>query len=447
MADRYCPGCFAEGFSGGVCSYCGYAKTAPGNAGMALGSNIILGGKYRLGRVLGMGGFGITYLAQNRETGQICAIKEFLPLQVAIRDTWNGSVQPSSSSDRDIFERGLALFGQEASLLSGFTGNPSIVQVWDFFQQNGTAYFVMEYLDGVTLKHLIMSIGGVLPYRYARPIIKSIGRALEQVHRRGMLHRDVSPENIMITKTGESKLIDFGATRYFVGDHSKSLSVVLKPGFAPPEQYSSKGNQGPWVDVYALAATYYYAMTGIHIPDATDRLAGISYTPIHKICPQVDISASRALDTALALNYRERYQDIGSFIDILLPRSSRQADPPPSPQSAPPPPPRQNGAPWLRVFQGSGHSQKWLIPMDMELIVGCSGQHSNIVVPISGGSHVHCSLRYDGGSHLFYLRNLLPYGAFLADGTQMVREQNYTLRADEGFYLVSRENLFQVGVE
>lgn len=447
MSSNYtmCFNCFSSIPPGSVkCGSCGFAATALGSNPVMLVPGTVLNRRYILGRVLGMGGFGITYLALDQVTGTKCAVKEYLPTQIAVRDTRNNSVLPGNSNDRDLYTRGLALFAKEAQMLSGFRGNRSIVQVWDFFEQNGTSYFVMEFLDGVTLKGLMRSMNGKIPLVFAAEIFGNIGKALGEVHRKGMLHRDVSPENIMITKKGEFKLIDFGATRYFVGENSKSLSVVLKPGFAPPEQYSSRGAQGPWVDVYALAATFYVALSGTPLPDATDRLAGERYPSLHDLEPDVSPAASRAVDKALELNYKQRFQAMRAFLDQLLPPLSG------SPASAPGKPdglpgPALKSTPVLSDI-GGGLGRKWILPKNMDMIIGCSSQHCNIIVKIPGGSHVHCTLRYDEKAGCFYVWNLLPQGAFLGDGTPMRQNQVYTLRASDTFSLVSRENLYQVEV-
>jgi serine/threonine protein kinase len=280
---------------------------------MLLRAGMTLGDRYTVGRALGVGGFGVTYLVKDNSNGAHMAAKEYLPSAFAVRDGSSKQVYPSSSDNAGIFEHGLKVFDREAESLRMFLGNPSIVQVTDNFRQNGTSYYIMEFLDGVNLKALARSMGGKLSAPLALQVLQNTGTALSAVHERGVLHRDVSPENIFVTKQGAIKLIDFGATRFFMGERSSSLSVVLKPGFAPPEQYSSKGNQGPWTDVYALGASFLCVVSGATLPDAPDRLAGATLEPAFASAG-LEPGLRRAIEKSLALNYRERYQTAAEFL-------------------------------------------------------------------------------------------------------------------------------------
>lgn len=483
---RLCPNCFDQGYSGvGQCARCGYQAVDQGAAALTLASGTVLNGRYLLGRVLGIGGFGITYLALDRSTGTKCAVKEYLPSQLAVRDTRDSRVYPVNTSDRDVYTKGLSTFAREAQTLREFRGNPSIVQVWDYFEQNGTAYFAMEFLDGVTLKALMRSMHGRIPLEFAREIFTNTGKALANLHQKGMLHRDVSPENIMITRDGHFKLIDFGATRMFVGEQSKSLSVVLKPGYAPPEQYSSRGAQGPWVDVYALAATVYIAISGLPLPDATDRLAGETYTPLIEYEPGIGRAGSAALDKALALNYKQRFSTMEEFVAKLFPPQAKSPSRPPAssvaqpgklaPPPPPPPPPGQRSVaqgqkppaqeppsawsgqgisqehlrstPCLQEIKNGVKKRKWLLPKNMDMTLGITPGECNILVGEPGGEQIRCVLRFDEKAGRFYIWSLLPGGAFFTNGAAMQQNQVYALENGGGFYLGTPGNTFQVGVE
>ena len=192
---------------------------------------------------MGVGGFGVTYLALNNETGEKCAVKEFMPSELAVRDVM-GNVYPSSEDNAELFEHCKSGFLNEAKTLYTFRGDPTIVNVNDYFEENHSAYFVMEYLDGCNMRAQMQKSGGRIPVEMATIMLVTVGSALMDVHKFNILHRDISPENIFLTSNGSYKLIDFGAARFFTSRANKSLSVLLKPGFAPPEQYSSKGNQG-----------------------------------------------------------------------------------------------------------------------------------------------------------------------------------------------------------
>lgn len=217
------------------------------------------------------GGFGITYLAYDITTGKKAAIKEFYPYGLALRTAGNPTVAVTTSENASVFKSGAERFYEEAKLVSRFNGNPNIVAVHEFFYENDTVYFSMEYLSGHTLKQHIQEHGTLNPGQ-ALFIAQNVSNALMAAHSASVLHRDISPDNIMLCSNGEVKLIDFGAARQVVAEHSQSFSVILKPGFAPLEQYKKKGNQGPWTDIYSLGSTLYYALTEDIPEDPMTRL-------------------------------------------------------------------------------------------------------------------------------------------------------------------------------
>ncbi|MDR1192898.1 MAG: FHA domain-containing protein [Peptococcaceae bacterium] len=352
-----CPKCFQMDYRGGQCPQCGYNAMETLESAMTLPPGTLLSRRYITGQVLGIGGFGITYLAMDTGAGATCAIKEYFPAALATRSGEGGGVAINGKSSREPFLHGIKVFQNEVSLLRGFQGEPLIVQARDYFEENGTAYFAMEYLDGVSLMGLARSGGNFIPYGFAKEILLKAGEALAKVHQKNLLHRDVSPENIFITREGQVKLIDFGATRYFVGEMSKSLSVVLKPGFAPPEQYSSRGNQGPWTDIYALAATFYYVLTGVKVPEAPDRLSGKAVEKLTAMIPGLDHRVAEAVDKALRLNYKERYQTVDEFLREIqkgLPSAPGQGGSVPGPGGIMPgPSPKRDGQ-----LPGSGQAPR-----------------------------------------------------------------------------------------
>ena len=186
------------------------------------------------------------------------AIKEYLPDTIAYRTPGATLMSTYAGEKHDAYQLGAEKFYEEARTIAKFNGHPNIINVQQFFYENNTAYFVMEYIEGIDLKKYATQKGGKLNEQEVLKIILPIVDALIVVHSVGVLHRDISPDNIYITNDGTVKLLDFGAAGQVLGEHSKSLSVILKPGFAPIEQYQTKGKQGPWTDVYALAATMYY---------------------------------------------------------------------------------------------------------------------------------------------------------------------------------------------
>ena len=308
-----CWNCFQTKPDGGVCPFCGYDPEADGKKyPLALKEGAILNGRYTVGRVLGQGGFGITYIAQDYQTKERVAIKEYLPGEFASR-TQNQSIQAFSGDQEETFAYGKAQFLEEAKTLAAFNGDAHIVRIYSYFEENNTAYFVMEYVDGAALDKYMAQRGGRLPVEEAKRLLLPLMESLEKVHARGIIHRDIAPDNILITKDGNAKLIDFGAARYSTGEKSKSLDVILKHGFAPKEQYLRRGKQGPFTDIYALAATYYYAITGKVPPEAIERIDEDSLIPPSSLRIRIPARTEDALFKALEVNAADRYQSMAEF--------------------------------------------------------------------------------------------------------------------------------------
>ncbi len=438
---QLCPNCFAPGYAGrcAVCGYVGFAQRE-NHMVMPAGSSLC-GGRYLLGRVLGAGGFGVTYLAKDEQAGALCAVKEYLPTQLCVRDSGRRTVRPSSGANRDVFLHGLRLFGQEAAVLQKFSGNGAVVQVHGYFEENGTAYFAMEYLDGVNLKALARSMGGRVPPRLAQEVLLAIARTLQDVHSQNLLHRDISPENIFVTQKGAVKLIDFGATRYFVSERSQSLSVILKPGFAPPEQYSSHGKQGPWTDIYALCATFYNAVTGQNVPDAPDRLAGAPLPGLAGQCPGLSPLLCTAIESGLALDWRARPQNVRELLmAVNAPRTKQTASLPDGQVAA------VHGNPFVQLWRAGKPKDRWLLPKNMRMSVGRAAEQCNILLDDPGVSRLHCTLQYDDKANVFYLVDFSTNGT--AIGTKRL-EKNRTavLQPGDTFRLLGCDYEMKVGLE
>ncbi len=232
-----------------------------------LKSGSILNKKYSIKGVLGEGGFGITYLAEDTTLDILVAIKEYYPSGYVTREVASSNTVTAFTGEKlEVYEAGKSKFLKEARTLAKLAGESGIVAVKDFFQENNTAYIVMEYLDGITLKDYLKKSGGKMTADEAIKFVKPIVESLGEVHKNGMIHRDISPDNIMVMPGDKLKLLDFGAARDVNVNGEKSLSVMLKPGYAPEEQYRTRGQQGPWTDVYALCATVYRCIVG-RIPD------------------------------------------------------------------------------------------------------------------------------------------------------------------------------------
>ena len=329
MEKGQCPNCLAA-TPRTPCASCGW-QAPQDNSPPALALGRVLDNRYRLGRVLGHGGFGITYLAWDENLHLRLAIKEYLPRDAASRAPDGISVAVYSGPAGEQFRYGLDRFLDEARTLARFDQHPGIVTVKNFFRAHGTGYCVMEYVDGITLRdYLEQQPGGRISFDAALKLLMPVMDALRAVHKEGLLHRDIAPDNIYLTQDGRIKLLDFGAARFAAGEHSKSLSVILKPGYAPEEQYRTKGQQGPWTDVYGLAATLYRAITGQTPPEALDRLDHEELLAPTQLGVAMDAEQEAVLLKALAIKARERYQNMAELQQAWRP------DLHPSPQPSPP---------------------------------------------------------------------------------------------------------------
>ena len=324
--SEICYSCFTEKSTAGACPRCGYDPASDeGKYPFALRAGAILNGRYIVGRVIGQGGFGITYLAQDYRTKGLVAIKEYLPTEFAGRTTGTYAVQVYSGDRRENFEYGKEQFLAEAKTLAEFIGNDHIVRIYSYFEEYDTAYFAMEYIDGESLDKYMRRFGGRLTVEQANELLIPVMEALDWVHSKGIVHRDIAPDNIIVTKDGRAKLIDFGAARYSTGEKSKSLDVILKHGFAPKEQYIRRGRQGPFTDVYAMAATYYYAITGKIPPESIERIDEDELIPPTTLGVKISEKAENALLKGLEVSASERYQRMGELAGGLGAKPVRQA--------------------------------------------------------------------------------------------------------------------------
>ncbi len=299
-----CPSCF-EKTPLEPCVVCGYPQRMEGRPGIHLPPGTPLHARYRVGRVLGQGGFGATYLGWDERLHVKVAVKEYYPANLISRTPGGTAVAAFSDEHARGFAAGLGKFLEEARMLARLRDVKEIVGIQDFFEENATAYLVMELLEGGTFKKYIAENGGRLDCRRVLGVVAPIMKALQTVHEQGLVHRDISPDNIFLTTSGERKLLDFGAARHAAGQ-AANLTVILKPGYAPPEQYSQEGKQGPWSDVYALCATIYCALTGRPPPDATGRFMNDAVPKPSALGAQVPAAFETVLMSGLAMRWQDR---------------------------------------------------------------------------------------------------------------------------------------------
>ena len=274
-------------------------------------------GHYTIEGVLGQGGFGITYLGIDELHEKKVAIKEFFPQGIVTRNIeYQDTVTVTFVGEKDNYEKGKERFLKEARTMAKFSKDEGIVKALDFFEINNTAYIVMEYLEGITLKQYLRENQRIAPEDLIELLVPLI-ESLDEIHSQGMIHRDISPDNIMVLPDGRIKLMDFGAARDYTEFGEKSLSIVLKPGYAPPEQYQTHGIQGPWTDIYALCATMYKCITGENPPDAIERVMDDSLKKISEFGIVIPPQEEAAIIKGMSVSAKDRYQDIRDFCEDL----------------------------------------------------------------------------------------------------------------------------------
>lgn len=318
--DKLCPGCMQHlKDSNTTCPHCGYPEKR-----LTVKDNLpifsILAGKYLLGAPLGKGGFGITYIAMHLPDEKIVAIKEFFPANLAVRDTDNETVVPADDTKAVYYRTGMKSFSEEGRILYLLSDIEHVIHVAEQIQANNTTYLVMEYVPGISLKKYMKQQQKLFSEQETLTLMQPILIALQAMHQKGILHRDISPENLMLSPDNTLTLIDFGAARTFSRSDDDNLTVILKRGYAPEEQYHSNSRQGPWTDLYAVCAVMYQMLTGILPQEASARAEEDHLTPISRIEGlSLSPSTCAALEKGLQMDPMERYPDIGALMKVLYP--------------------------------------------------------------------------------------------------------------------------------
>ena len=324
--QHLCSNCFQKRISqGGPCPVCGYLPVVDKEKyPMALPKGSILNGNYIIGRVLGQGGFGITYLAWDHSLKIRVAVKEYFPEGVVTRLYKTTLVSPVSQDAQESFTYGLQCFLEEAKVLGKLLGSPGIVGVHSFFEENGTAYFTMDYVEGISFQHYIKAHGGRISWQETAGVLLPVINALCIVHRTGIYHRDVTPDNILLDQNGTVKLIDFGSARQTFGHNDRSMDVLLKAGYAPKEQYARNGRQGAYTDVYSLAACFYASITGYLPPESLKRVDCDKLIPPSKRGVLIPAELESAILRGLSVYQQDRFQTMEEFRAALAPLHPEQ---------------------------------------------------------------------------------------------------------------------------
>ena len=342
-----------------VCKTCGAALDGAQYPTALRVGTLLQNGKYKLEKVLGQGGFGITYKAQNIALGIPVVVKEYHPSGSSRVGT---SVRPPGTLSQVEFQDARVRFADEARVVAKLTltsPNPHIVRVYDVFTENDSEYYTMEFLEGKSLQSLVEK-GGPLSEAAVLEIAQQITSALDLVHDAGLLHRDIKPDNIMMVQRG-AVLIDFGSARMIANTGAK-MSIIITPGYAPLEQYASNARRGPFTDIYAFAGTLVFALTGKEPIPATDRASGANQPSARDLNSKVSKSFSDVLERAMRMRVDERPQSVAELSQLLeaatkggkaaKPAKTQpvvKPTPPPTyvsppPVMTPPPPPRQTPA-------------------------------------------------------------------------------------------------------
>lgn len=392
--------------------------------------------RYRVEQVLGGGGFGVTYRVMDLKENRISAMKEYMPLDTAYRPVGRKEVRPYSEDKKVWYEKFRKQFLEEAQTIYRFRGHPNIVEVRHLFCENNTAYYVMEYIEGMDLEHFLKGQGGRISWEMLRPIIAQVVSALKTVHSGGMIHCDISPDNIFLLKNGQVKLLDFGAAKNMLRGTVEASVIVAKVGFAPFEQLRGR-NMGPWTDIYALAVTIYYCMTGIMPSRAEERIANDTIRwPSQMGIAVPSVQWEEALKKAMALRPEDRWQTVMDFWNGLTTRdSTAPVYPSYREPSAPifPDHPESDGLPGFVCVKGLFAGRRMAIRQ--ETCLGTDGAKCAIAYPAGspGVSRVHLRLWPDGGK-LMIMDMGSTYGTWLG-GKKMTPGLAYHLPPGVYLYL------------
>ncbi len=455
--EQLCRNCMQGTIINGVCNRCGKPVGDDGDRPVyALPAGHLLCRQYYLGRVLGHGGFGITYLAWDTRNNRRVAIKELF-LNTDMTRASNAYIAKVNEGQESYLAHIRQRFLEEAQALYEFSNVADIINVYHLFQENGTAYYAMEFLEGRDLKS-VLKTGGRMSWEQLSVYVRMILRALNALHARSLIHRDISPDNIFLTVDGRAKLIDFGSLRSY--NSGRGLTTILKQQFAPYEQYRTNGKQGPWTDIYSLSITMYYALSGLLAPKAPDRVLEDRAVPIAEQVPNLPPHVAAAIWKGMAVAPEDRYQNVSDFYMALFPGESL---PPVVQSSMPPVPPAQSYVPPQNRVTGNTNIQNqaagnlrpqspptgntrpqrsvcciagyysgnaWNISRGMMITVGRDRRCIITYPPNAQGiSRLQCSFAYNENRSVYVRDENSTYGTFV-NGTRLKPGVWYPLRAD-----------------
>jgi len=360
--------------------------------------------------VLGRGGFGITYAAWDAKENQRVAVKELYPNMDVIRGSDQCSVLVKNGQEQ-YFSHVYRSFENEARTLMELQED-GVIRLYHLFNEYHTIYYVMEYLDGQDMRNVLKQ-NGPMSWSALAPILKTLLDALNRLHERGLIHRDISPDNIFITRTGKARLIDFGSVRTYQGNNN--FTTFMKQNFAPLEQYKSHGRQGPWTDIYALCVTAYYALSGKIPPIAPERRLNDTTIPIGQLCPQLPHHVAAGLQKGMCVTIEGRCQSARELADMIFPGENAVT-----------------GSRTLYCCAGVKNGQSWRLQPGTCLTLGRKG--CSILYPSDAKevSRAQCTIFMDNTGRVMVRDDGSSYGTFCAGmrlepGTWYLFQPGYVL--------------------
>lgn len=412
-----CMYCMKANIVNGRCPVCGKSEDdGEKRNARALPVRDVVHNRYYVGRVLGAGGFGITYMAWDMNENRRIALKELFPCDVVTRSSDGRSIEVDDGK-QDYFNHIMKRFLDEAKLLSQFGDSKEIIDVYHLFPENNTAYYAMEYIEGQDLKHILKQ-SGKMTWTKFYPIAMQILTQLIAIHSKGLIHRDISPDNIYITDKGVAKLIDFGSVRTYAG--RDGYTTFLKHNFAPPEQYRENSDQGPWTDIYSMSVTMYYTLSGKLPPKSPERQINDSVIPLGKLVPDLPGYVVSAIHKGMAVECRDRFQNVQSFMEALNMPARNNTKPPPIQERSQRTNTdqiiqhRQSAPPMIVCIEGSKNGQTYQILPNNPVTVGRQPPCTVLYPNDAGGiSRKHCTITMDSQGRMYIRDDNSTYGTMV----------------------------------
>lgn len=412
-----CPNCFQKGsYTGGKCTQCGYERGE--RPEYALPEGYVLAQHYSVGRVVRHDEVMITYLVQDLRTEEIQAVREYFPVKWVKRSGDGIHVKVAVPEKEEAFHYGMEVLENEGKILHSLSEDTIIIKTGDFLKKNDTAYLLCEHVEGENIAGYMKRTGQPFSPQKAGEIIRKMAVTVEDLHKIGLIHRGIGPDSVLLLQDGSVKMIDFEATRQYVRSEMYGLLDNLKEGFAPSEQYAGLEGQGTWTDVYALAATYYYMVSGVIPLSAAKRSQGENLQALNYLVSAVSERVGQMISRAMTVMYWERIQTISGFIDEL---NKAEGITPPEP--------------YLRLKSGDEVHQ-WKIEENRDIRIGRSDEECEICVEGENVSRLHCMVHYDGRKNIFLVKDMSANGTFTARGL-IGRGRIAEVTPGERIYLVS----------